>query len=102
MYVFKYSSFSYSFHANDQDDVCFNWILLYVLDIVLPLLLMLGVAGMILRKNGKDLYREIWFPILLKTCYQRVVDKKNVMQSKRALMNLSVVATLPVYNVNTV
>ena len=72
--------FFYSFHSNDQDDVCFNWILLYILDIVLPLLLMVGVAGMILTKNGKDLYREIWFPILLKTCYQRVVDEKNVMQ----------------------
>ena len=26
----------------------------------------MGVAGMILRGNGKDLYREIWFPFLLK------------------------------------
>ena len=54
----------HSFHVNDQDDVCSNWILLYFLDIVMPLLIMLGVAGMILRKNGKDLYREIWFPRL--------------------------------------
>ena len=56
----------FSFHENDQDEVCSNWILLNLLDIVIPLLTLLGVAGMILRGNGKDLYREIWFPFLLK------------------------------------
>ena len=92
----------YSFHQNDQELVCSNWILLNFYDIGIPLLIFVGFAGMILRGNGKDLYREIWFPILLKTYYQRVVDKKNVLQSKRVLMNLSDVATLPVYNVSTV
>ena len=54
----------YSFHENDQNEVCSNWILLNFLDIGIPLLTMLGVAAMILRGNGKDLYREIWFPLL--------------------------------------
>ena len=54
----------FSFHENDQDEVCSNWILLNLLDIVIPLQAMIGVAGMILRDNGKDLYREIWFPLL--------------------------------------
>ena len=54
----------FSFHENDQDEVCSNWILPNLLDIVIPLLAMIVVAGMILRDNGKDLYREIWFPLL--------------------------------------
>ena len=56
----------YSFHHNDQELVCSNWILVNFFDIGIPLLTSLGVAGMILRGNGKDLYREIWFPFLLK------------------------------------
>ena len=60
----KNTFFFFSFHENDQDEVCSNWILLNLLDIVIPLLTMMGVAGMILRSNGKDLYREIWFPLL--------------------------------------
>lgn len=60
------SSFFFSFHLNDQEDVCSNWILLNFYDIGIPLLTFVGVTGMILRGNGKDLYREIWFPFLLK------------------------------------
>ena len=60
------NSFFFSFHLNDQEDVCSNWILLNFYDIGIPLLTFVGVAGMILRGNGKDLYREIWFPFLLK------------------------------------
>ena len=60
------NSFFSSFHLNDQEDVCSNWILLNFYDIGIPLLTFVGVAGMILRGNGKDLYREIWFPFLLK------------------------------------
>ena len=67
----------YSFNKNDQDEVCSNWILLYFLDIGTPLLTMLGVASMVLRGNGKELYREIWFPLL------------------------STVANPPLYHVNT-
>ena len=68
MDVFKYSFFFYSFHENDQDEVCSNWILLNFFDIGIPLLTLLGAAGMILRDNGKDLYREIWFPLLSSVC----------------------------------
>ena len=60
------NSFFFSFHLNDQGDVCSNWILLNFYDIGIPLLIFVGFAGMILRGNGKDLYREIWFPFLLK------------------------------------
>ena len=60
------NSFFFSFHLNDQEDVCSNWILLYFYDIGIPLLTFVGFACMILRGNGKDLYREIWFPFLLK------------------------------------
>ena len=60
------NSFFFSFHLNDQEDVCSNWILLNFYDIGIPLLIFVGFAGMILRGNGKDLYREIWFPFLLK------------------------------------
>ena len=56
----------YSFHQNDQEEVCSNWILLNFFDIGIPLLTTLGTAGVILRGYGKDLYREIWFPFLLK------------------------------------
>ena len=58
--------FFFSFHLNDQEDVCSNWILLYLHDIGIPLLAIVGFACMILRSNGKDMYREIWFPFLLK------------------------------------
>ena len=46
--------------------MCSNWILLNFSDIGIPLLTIVGFACMILRGNGKDLYREIWFPFLVK------------------------------------
>ena len=62
--MLKNCSFFYSFHENDQVEVCSNWILLNFYEIGIPLLTLLGVNGVILRGNGKDLYREIWFPLL--------------------------------------
>ena len=60
------NSFFFSFHRNNREEVCSNWILLNFYDIGIPLLTFIGFSCMILRSNGKDLYREIWFPFLLK------------------------------------
>ena len=37
-----------------------NWILLYLLKIILPMLGMVAVASKILIKNGKELQREFF------------------------------------------
>ena len=65
-YSLMKNSFFSSFHLNDLEEVCSNWILLNFYDIGIPLLTFVGFAGVILSGNGKDLYREIWFPFLLK------------------------------------
>ena len=60
----EYFFLFYSFHGSDQDEVCSNWVLLNLFDIGIPLLWFVPVVGIILKCNGKDLYREIWFPLL--------------------------------------
>ena len=45
---------------DQKSEGCPGWISLFLLDVIIPGLMVMGVALLILRKNGSDLNREIW------------------------------------------
>ena len=47
-----------------KDTVNSEWSSLFWIDILLPWLTGVGVAILVIKKNGKDLKREIWNPII--------------------------------------
>ena len=54
----------YSLQSKDQFAVCSEWSTHFWLDILLPWLVVMGVTILIIKKNGRDLLREIWLPFI--------------------------------------
>ena len=53
-----------SLQSKDQFAVCSQWSTRFWLDILLPWLFVMGVTILIIKKNGRDLRREIWLPFI--------------------------------------
>ena len=65
-YIPSWSNLLLIFSRLDEDEfvACEQWASLFWLEILLPWLAVMGVALLILKKNGSDMLREIWLPMI--------------------------------------
>ena len=48
---------SVNFSFKEYDAACSNWFMLFLIDVVLQWLILIGIAAMIATRNGKTLHR---------------------------------------------